>query len=236
MESIDSVTFGVVWYVVFVFSTTVHEAAHALAALKLGDRTAYHGGQVTLDPVPHMRREPVGMIVIPILSYAMGGWMMGWASCPYDPAWAHRYPRRAAWMALAGPASNLLLVIVAAIIIRIGVAAGKFNPPPPGALSFAVITEATSNGIFRAIATIVGLIFSLNLLLFAFNLIPLMPFDGAALTEFVLSPDLLARYKTAMANPTVRIVGFIIVFYGFGYIYWPLLRFAVNLLYPEARY
>lgn len=63
---------GLLWYVVFIFSTTFHEAAHAFTALKLGDSTAYEGGQVTLDPLPHIRREPVGTIVFPILSFSHG--------------------------------------------------------------------------------------------------------------------------------------------------------------------
>jgi hypothetical protein len=54
---------GLVFYVVFLHSTTLHEAAHAWAALKGGDPTAYHGGQVTLDPRPHIRREPIGIFV-----------------------------------------------------------------------------------------------------------------------------------------------------------------------------
>jgi len=57
---------------------------------------------VTLNPWPHIRREPVGMILVPLITFATRGWMMGWASAPYDPTWAHRYPRRAAVMALAG--------------------------------------------------------------------------------------------------------------------------------------
>jgi hypothetical protein len=53
---------GFAWYVVLLFSTTCHEAAHALAAKLGGDLTAFHGGQVSLDPVPHVRREPFGMV------------------------------------------------------------------------------------------------------------------------------------------------------------------------------
>ena len=80
----DFLALGLGWYVVFVFSVTCHEAAHAFAAMKLGDKTAYHGGQVTLDPTPHVRRSPFGMVVVPILSFLLGGWMIGWASAPYD--------------------------------------------------------------------------------------------------------------------------------------------------------
>jgi hypothetical protein len=59
---------------VFLFSTTLHEAAHAWAAKLGGDLTAYHGGRVTLDPRPHIRREPFGMVVLPLLSVVTSGW------------------------------------------------------------------------------------------------------------------------------------------------------------------
>ncbi len=94
------------WYLAFVVSVTCHEAAHAYAALRGGDTTAYLGGQVSLDPEPHIRRSPIGMVVMPILSIFYTGWPMGFASAPFDPAWADRYPRRAALMSLAGPAAT----------------------------------------------------------------------------------------------------------------------------------
>jgi hypothetical protein len=94
---------GFIWFVAFLFSTTVHEAMHALVAWKGGDPTAYHGGQVSLSPIPHIRREPIGMLVVPLLTSLTQGWAMGWASAPYDPVWAERHPKRAALMAAAGP-------------------------------------------------------------------------------------------------------------------------------------
>ena len=107
------------WYVAFLFCTVLHEAAHAWAAKLGGDLTAYDGGQVSIDPVPHIRREPVGMVVLPLLSLIMshGSWPFGYASAPYDPYWAMRYPKRAALMALAGPAANLLTAIGAGLLI-----------------------------------------------------------------------------------------------------------------------
>src|SRR6266481_10012309 len=60
---------GVIWYIVFLFSTTCHEASHALAAKMGGDLTAFEGGQVTLNPIPHIRRSMLGMVVVPIVSY-----------------------------------------------------------------------------------------------------------------------------------------------------------------------
>ena len=109
------------WYGVFLCSTVCHEAAHAWSALRLGDDTASRGGQVSLNPIPHVKREPMGMVVVPLLSWFAAGWIMGWASAPYNAVWARLYPRRAAIMAAAGPAANLGLVLVAALFIRIGV-------------------------------------------------------------------------------------------------------------------
>src|SRR5678816_411467 len=102
--------FGI-WYVVFLFTLTWHEAGHALVALLGGDDTAYRGGQVSLNPWPHVRREPMGTVLIPILTFAYSGWMMGWASAPYDPEWGRANPKRLAAMSIAGPAANLLLAM-----------------------------------------------------------------------------------------------------------------------------
>ena len=81
----DLLALGFIWYVVFLFSTTCHEAAHALAAKIGGDETAFLGGQVTLNPVPHIQREPWGMVIIPILMLVLTHSVIGWASAPYDP-------------------------------------------------------------------------------------------------------------------------------------------------------
>ena len=128
MPNVDLAS-ALVYYLVFLYSTTVHEASHAWAAKLGGDLTAYHGGQVSLDPRPHIKREPIGMLVLPIVSALLSGWPMGFASAPYDPAWAMRHPKRAAWMALAGPGANLLLVILADLAIRVGIMAGVFHAP-----------------------------------------------------------------------------------------------------------
>src|SRR5262245_55970328 len=147
------------FFAVFLFSTTLHEAAHAWAALRGGDPTAYKGGQVSLDPMPHIRREPFGMVILPLLSVIATGWPMGYASAPYDPAWAVRYPRRAAWMALAGPAANLLLVIVAALMLRGGEAAGVFTAPDQ--IRFGAIAASNAGATWEAIGKFLSVVFSL---------------------------------------------------------------------------
>lgn len=69
------------------------------------------------------------MVVVPIISFLLSGWMIGWASAPYNPAWAAANPRRSALMSLAGPAANLLLVFLAAICIHVGMAFQFFEAP-----------------------------------------------------------------------------------------------------------
>ncbi len=172
----DFLVVGFAWYVILLFSTTCHEAAHAWAAKLGGDLTAFHGGQVSLDPIPHIRREPFGMVVFPILSYAMGGWMMGWASAPYDPLWAQRHPRRAAWMSLAGPGANLTLTLLAALLIHAGIWLRVFQLPESA--GFTHIVEAAGPGAATGVAFVLSILFSLNLLLGVFNLLPIPPLDG----------------------------------------------------------
>ncbi len=234
MENMFSTfTSGVVWYVVFLFSMVCHEAAHAFAALKLGDRTAYEGGQVTLNPVPHIKREPFGTILMPILSFAVGGWMIGWASAPYNPHWAFRYPKRSAMMAMAGPGANLLLVIVAYIMIRIGMAMEIFFAP--AAVNFSKLTAPASQA-WEGPAMFLSILFSLNLLLFVFNLIPLPPLDGSGMLPFVLNEDLARKYMEFIRNPTYMFLGLIVAWKLFDYLFSPIYLMAINLLYPGHHY
>ena len=197
----DTLFLAASWFVVFLFSTTLHEAAHAWAALRLGDATAYRGGQVTLNPLPHIKREPMGMVVIPMVSFFLSGWMFGWASAPYNPQWAHRYPRRSAIMALAGPAANLSLVVAAALLIRAGLAVGFFEVPVLLGRDQLVVAGGGAAG--AGIATILSILFSLNLILFVFNLLPLPPLDGSSgiqITSPVYSPP-LSKYPVTCMLP-----------------------------------
>jgi len=93
-------------------------------------RHAYHAGQVTLNPLPHMRREPIGTVLVPLLTFFQVGYMMGWASAPYDPRWGLRHPRRAAVMAAAGPAANLVLAALGFLALRLGLQAEFWGIPP----------------------------------------------------------------------------------------------------------
>jgi Zn-dependent protease len=230
----STLSLGLVWYVAFLFSLTVHEASHALVALKLGDPTAYRGGQVTLNPIPHMRREPFGTIVVPALSYVFAGWMMGWASAPYDPRWAELHPRRAGWMALAGPASNFVLVVLAGIGIRVGIAAGALEVP--ARVGFASVVSASGGGAAEGLATFLSVLFSLNLVLCLFNLVPVPPLDGSAVLQLVLPTETALRWQTFLRQPMMGLVGLIIAWRAIGFIFWPAFEWSLRALYPELAF
>src|SRR2546427_9298599 len=93
---------GLLWFLAFLVSTTFHEAAHAFVAWRGGDSTAYRGGQVSLSPLPHIRREPIGMLVVPLLTSLTQGWAIGWGRTPFDPELEARDPRPAALIAGRG--------------------------------------------------------------------------------------------------------------------------------------
>jgi Zn-dependent protease len=235
----DLLVLGLTWFVVFLFSTTLHEAGHAWAAQKLGDSTAYEGGQVSLNPLPHIQREPVGMILVPIATFIMSiksgrPWMMGWASAPYDPVWAHRYPKHAALMAMAGPAGNLLLVVISGLILRVGMGRGIYEPYPMWIYGFKYerLVEATQPHSFAdAAITPLSILFSVNLLLFLFNLLPLPPLDGSAVLPAFMSNETAARYNAFLRQPMMSLIGLVVAWNVFPYVFRPVLDVALRLLF-----
>lgn len=220
----------IAWLAVFVFSTTLHEAAHAWAALRLGDETAYKGGQVSLNPIPHMQREPFGMLIVPIISFILysGQWMIGWASAPYDPRWAYHYPRKAAWMALAGPVSNLLLSALGLLGLWAGLALGWFER---GYSSFSQIVEPSAMTGSQGLSMVLSILFALNLVLFVFNLIPLPPMDGSAVIQLFMSEEMAQGYQRLMANGMWSLIGLVAAWQFFPKIFVPIFYGAVELLY-----
>jgi Zn-dependent protease len=217
----DTLVFGFIWYVAFLFSTTCHEASHALVAKLGGDDTAERGGQVTLNPVPHIRREPWGMVVIPILSFIFTRGMIGWASAPFDPHWERRYPRRAAWMALAGPAANYSLMLLAALGLRLGQSMGWLHSDP-----------YTGQRNLASVALLV--FFSLNLLLGTFNLLPVPPLDGSTAIMLFMSEKRAQGYLGWLRGNSYAMLGLLVGLLVFRYFYGPVENFATDLLLPRG--
>jgi Zn-dependent protease len=227
----SALALGAIWYIVFLFSTTCHEAAHALVAKMGGDLTAAEGGQATLNPIPHIRRSPFGMVVVPIVSFALGGWMIGWASAPFDPNWQRQYPRRSAWMALAGPAANFTLMLLAGIAIRVGVAAGYFRAPEMvGTFSRVVAPANTADPTF--LTTALSILFVLNLLLGAFNLLPVPPLDGSTGIMLAMPENAAVRYMDwVRRSSSYAMIGLLIAWRLFDEIFQPIFSFALHVLY-----
>ncbi len=226
---------GLAFFAVFLFSTTLHEAAHAWAALRGGDPTAYHGGQVSLDPIPHMKREPFGMVILPLITSVTMGWPMGYASAPYDPRWALRFPRRAALMALAGPAANLLLVLLCFAAMRGLAASGIFHPP--NSVNFGQLTATEAGAAWSTVGHFLSIGFSLNLLLFVFNLLPFPPLDGSAAITLLMTRRLTTRYQLwVWGSPLLGFLGIFIAWQLFPPVFAPVFRLAINLIYPGVTY
>jgi len=221
----------VVWLIVFIISITAHEAAHALAAYLGGDPTAYQGGQVSLNPLPHMQREPFGMVLAPLISTFTLGYPIGWASTPYNPLWEERHPRRAAWMAAAGPAANLLLALLALIALRIGLETGAFFSP--GDLDPTRLVMADANWV-DGLGRFLSMMLWLNTILCLFNLVPVPPLDGASAITLLLPEQLGLRFRQALRQPAIAMAGLFTVWFGFGTIVRPAFGMIVRLVYPHS--
>ena len=220
---------GPIWFVAFMFSLTCHEAAHAAAAMLGGDRTAYYSGQVSLNPLPHIKREPLGMVFIPLFTYMAQGWMIGWASAPYDPSWQHRYPKRAAWMALAGPAANFTIVFIVGAILIVGLQQGFFVPPEQ--LSFSRLVDIAGANDSHGFAVFLSVLFSLNLVLGVFNLIPVPPLDGATVLGLFVSDEMAVTIYDTIRQPGFQIVGLLISWRVFENIFPTVFYYAIGVIY-----
>ncbi|HQT43373.1 MAG TPA: site-2 protease family protein [Halothiobacillus sp.] len=162
-------------------AVTVHEAAHAYAANFFGDGTAKFLGRMTLNPIKHI--DPLGTIIIPLAMFILTSFVFGWAKPVPVNARNFKNPRRdMALVALAGPASNILMAFAWAGMTAIGVAglsSGAWYAEP--------LSLMGQIGIF------------VNILLAVFNLLPLPPLDGGRVLVAVLPPT--AANKVAMLEP-----------------------------------
>jgi len=167
----------VIALLVLIFSLTVHEAAHAWSASRLGDDTARRLGRVSLNPVVHT--DPIGTLLLPVIAMATGAPLIGWAKpTPVNPR-NFRQPRRdSIIVTAAGPASNLVIAIVAAAALRM---------MPAATPSFSEVEIALP------LTMIAGEALMLNVLLAVFNLLPIPPLDGGQILMALLPPSVSAR-------------------------------------------
>jgi Zn-dependent protease len=154
---------------------TSHEAAHGIVAYWLGDDTAYRQGRVSLNPARHI--DPFGTIVLPILLYLTGGFLFGFAKPVPTNASRLRSPRRdMVLVALAGPGMNIGLAVISALLIY-------------GAIWLPAMARPWAIDVLQTSVT-------MNLVLAAFNLLPLPPLDGSHVVASLLPRPLAIRYAS----------------------------------------
>lgn len=205
-----------VYAIPLIFAITLHESAHGWAAGRLGDPTATMLGRVTINPIPHI--DPIGTIAVPgalLLMSALtggGGLLFGWAKpVPINPR-NFRNPLKAMTItAAAGPLSNLLQMIFWALLLKALAAVGFYDK---------FVISVCAAGI------------SVNLMLMAFNLIPIPPLDGGRIVR-----GLLPR-QAGMAFDKIEPYGFMILLVlmvggGLSFFVRPFLMFGqwiINLV------
>lgn len=174
-----------------IVASTLHEVSHGWVAYKLGDPTAKRAGRLTLNPLAHI--DPVGSVILPLIMALAGGPVFAYAKpVPYNPNNLKHGARDDVLVALAGPASNLVQAVVAALVCRI---------------AFGGIVETTTTGtyiltqsdvVYWAFEILSSYIY-LNLMLLFFNLIPLPPLDGSHVFHLFLRGKARERYYTLQA-------------------------------------
>ena len=171
---------------ILLFSVVVHEVAHGLVALKLGDPTAKEMGRLTLNPIPHI--DLVGSIIVPLSSLLIAGSVfIAWAKpVPINPANFSRYRRDDVLVTIAGPLSNICVALLCSLAVIAlgqmgGFVAGMDSPVAESALTF--LLKMFYAGIY------------LNIVLAVFNLIPVPPLDGSHVLASVLPEALAYRYR-----------------------------------------
>jgi Zn-dependent protease len=194
----------IIWAIPVIFAVTIHETAHGWVALQFGDRTAQMLGRLTLNPIKHI--DPIGTIVLPAVLAMTTGFIFGWAKpVPVNERNLRNPKKDMAWVALAGPFSNLIMAVLWSIIVLIGLSYSD-------ALAYMGLV-----GIF------------INSILMLLNLLPLPPLDGGRILMSVL-PGPLA-WKLSRIEPYGFIILIALLYFGIiGMILWPLMSLFISLL------
>ena len=214
---------GLVSLIILIYSAILHEIAHGFVAERLGDPTARLMGRLTLNPKNHI--DPMMTIAFPLLTYfASGGTLIfgGAKPVPIDP-FNFREPKKdLALVSLAGPGTNFLLAIIAAILVKALIFATPFFGASP-LLSSIVIP----------VYTFLALVVRINLLLGIFNLIPIPPLDGSKVIAQLL-PDKEAAVYLSIGTFGILIIFFLLSFpiggFSLGGFISNLLNFSLHLL------
>ena len=185
------------------FAITLHEAAHGWVAGRLGDDTALRQGRVSLNPLRHI--DLVGTIVVPLATFALTGFLFGWAKpVPVDFRRLNNPRRDMALVAAAGPAANLLMMLFWGLVVRLG---GSIDSAWFGAPM-----------IYMGLA---GLL--INAILAVLNMMPILPLDGGRVLVSLLPRELAMSY--ARLEPYGLFIIILLLVSGvLGTLLWPLIE------------
>jgi Zn-dependent protease len=191
------------------FAITLHEAAHGYVARHFGDMTAYQQGRISLNPLRHI--DPVGTILLPILTLMLGGILFGWAKpVPVNFAALRRPKQDMLWVAIAGPASNLAMALGWGLLYKLAwMNPGNYFAEP--LMGMAVI----------------GL--EINVILMVLNLLPLPPLDGGRVAISLL-PHRQAYQLSRIEPYGIFILIFLVVTPILGWVLFPLVKMVKNLI------
>jgi Zn-dependent protease len=212
----------VLFYPLFLFSLSCHEAAHGWIADKFGDPTARLMGRVSLSPFPHL--DLIGTVFLPIFGILTGAPIIGWGKpVPVDPRHFKDIRRDSLWVAASGPASNFILALIFAGLTHLLV---LLLPSIPRSMFVPGSFASTSIG---AVYTIFETGVILNLMLAMFNLLPLPPLDGGTVLRGLIPESSLDIYDR------VSRYGLIILLLLFAsgmlkYLFIPVMMLASYLL------
>jgi Zn-dependent protease len=198
-----------IWIFPVVFAITVHEIAHGWAALRLGDQTAIQLGRLSLNPLRHI--DPIGSILVPgVMLLLPGGLMFGWAKpVPVDTRKLHHPRRDMVIVALAGPFSNLLMLLAWAFAMKTGLLLGDLAPGIAWAL-----THMGAAGII------------INAILMMLNLLPVPPLDGSQVVAGLLPPTWAYHYQQ-LGRYGLIILILLLASGILSIVLWPLLSLAI---------
>ena len=220
------------WFIVFLFSLSCHESAHAWTSEKFGDYTGRYQGRITLNPIPHI--DIYGTIIFPLVGMISGAMMFGWAKPVQTNPLLWRDKKKANIMvSMAGPASNFIIAIVAFTIIKVLLISQVVEP---GTGSFDIVRPAFNQPtLMIPIAKLLSILLELNILLGVFNLIPIPPLDGSHVLESLLP------YEMAQAYAAIRPYGVFLLLAlmltpVLGYIIGPVFRLTYTLLFGNQYY
>jgi len=219
----------VVWFVVFLFSISFHESAHAWTSNKFGDATARYLGRITLNPIPHI--DIIGTIIFPLVGLIGGGMMLGWAKpTPVNPLLWRDKKKANILVSAAGPISNAILAIIAFVIIKVLLVEGIVGLPIQGG-PFDLIGPLTNQASFLVpISKLLSVMLVLNIGLGIFNFFPVPPLDGSHILESVLPPHLAEAYEQIRPFGFILLLG--LMYLGvFGFIFYPIMAGVEYLLY-----